>query len=164
VDLNPLNQIQPVVIGAVMLIFTAVWFVLRKVYFLPYIEVMEARERRFETAEAREAEAQRIVADAEPETRRMVDEAQAEADRILTDAREEAARYRRNTLKAANDEAARLLEEGRSKLASARTAELTAVRQEAVDCVNLACGKLLGEAHPDAAGKAVDKLIARRMH
>jgi F-type H+-transporting ATPase subunit b len=163
-DLNPLNQIQPVVIVSAMAIFGFVLFALRKLYFLPYIEVMERRALRLDEAAAQEAEADRLVGEAQSEADSLLTEAREEADRVLREAREASERRRREILEKANVQAAASLEKGRSRLASARTTELSSLRQEAVDCVAIACEKLLGEPNDEAAAMAVDRVIARKIH
>ncbi|NTU71870.1 MAG: hypothetical protein HGB10_08655 [Coriobacteriia bacterium] len=63
-NLNPIDQINPIVIVAVMLIVVATYFALRRVYVMPYLRVMEERERFFESADASYAQAGERVATA----------------------------------------------------------------------------------------------------
>ena len=50
-NLNPLTQIDPIVIVATIVIFVATYFALRRVFIAPYLAVMEQRERLFESAD-----------------------------------------------------------------------------------------------------------------
>lgn len=163
-ELNPFNQIDPFVIVSVIVIFTLTGFALRRWFFLPYIEVMEERAQKLAAADAVVAEAERIVAEAEPAAAETVSKAREKADLLLREAREGTETYRRETVDAAMAEVATLLEEGRARIAEARDNELASLRAEAVECVDLACSKLMGPVEPEAIGVAVDKLLARRVH
>jgi len=162
--LNPVDQIVWWVILAVMGVFAVTLVVLRRVFFLPYIEVMEQRETELEAAEAVLAEAERIVADAEPEAQRIRAEARDKADELLRRTRDEDDAYRQQTIEAAMQESSATLEKGRARIASARETEVAQLRVQAVECVTLACDKLLGTADTDSVAAAVDKLLARRVH
>jgi len=164
VDLNPLNQIDPVVIVVVVAIFWVTYFGLRALYFLPYIKVMEAREVRLEAAAELVLEAERIVEEADAEITRKTMEARERADALLRDAHDDVAREKRERLAAAGDEIGHFLEDGRAAISSAREHELMELRDEALECVGLACEKLVGEADESVIEAAVDKLIARRVH
>ena len=163
-DLNPLNQIDPVVIGGVAAIFWVTYLVLRAYVFKPYIAVMESRDARLEEAEAARRTAEKLAEEAEAESGRVMARARETADRVLQEAHEEAERYRRERLQVAGDEIGHFLEDGRASIATARQNELMALRDQALECVGLACEKLVGETNDDVIETAVDKLIARRVH
>jgi F-type H+-transporting ATPase subunit b len=163
-SLNPIDQIQLPVILAVMGLVAVTFFALRRVFFTPYIAVMEEREVRLEVAESTLAEAARTLAEAEPEAEGIIAAAREKADGVLCSARDEVESYRKDTIEAALQEAADSLERGRAEIESAREAEVASLREKAIECVTLACDKLLGSAEPDAVAGAVDKLLARRVH
>jgi F0F1-type ATP synthase membrane subunit b/b' len=163
-SLNPIDQLVWWVILAIVGIFGATLLGLRKVFFLPYIEVMERREVELEAAESVIAEAERVVAEAEPEAERIVAEARGKADELIRRTREEDDVYRQKTIETAMQESSAALEQGRAQIASARETEVTQLRLQAVECVTLACDKLLGSTDPDTVTAAVDKLLARRVH
>ena len=50
-NLNPLTQIDPIVIMAIIVVFVATYFALRHFFVYPYLAVMEERERLFEVAD-----------------------------------------------------------------------------------------------------------------
>ena len=163
-SLNPLDQIQIPVILTIMGIVVVTYFLLRRVFFAPYVAVMEEREMALEAAESIIAEAERTVADAEPEVLRLVAEAREKADGLLRRTREEDDAYRRQVVEAAMLESSQTLERGRADIASGREAEVASLREQAIECVTLACDKLLGSSDPDAVAAACDKLLARRVY
>ena len=162
--LNPLDQIQPWVIVAIIVIYALTLLALRRVFFLPLIEVMERRELELEAAEATIAEAERVIAETEPEALRIVAEAHEKADGLRQRSREKAETYRRETVDAAMHASAAALEKGRASIAAERKAEVAQMRDQAVECVTLACDKLVGAADPRTVTASVDKLLARKVH
>jgi F0F1-type ATP synthase membrane subunit b/b' len=74
-ELNPLKQLNPAVVTATIATFTVTYVVLRKVFYLPTIEVMERRNARRLEADDKYAEAQRLLAEAEQEATRIREEA-----------------------------------------------------------------------------------------
>lgn len=163
-DLNPLNQINPVVIVAEMAIFTGMYVGLRRWFVLPYLKVIEERQARIEEGDAKATEAEHVQAEATARAEALVAEAHEKADRIVRESHEESDAERRRIVQAALDEVSTYLEEGRAEVARARQTELAGQRDEAVECVTVACGKLLGRADGELAAEAVDRLLARRAH
>ena len=163
-SLNPIDQIQLPVIFAVMGLVAVTFFALRRVFFKPFIAVMEDREVRLEVAESTLAESERTLAEAEPEAQGIIAAAREKADGLLCTARDDVESYRRETIEAALQKAAGTLERGRAEIGSARETEVASLREKAIECVTLACDKLMGSADPAAVAGAVDKLLARRVH
>jgi F-type H+-transporting ATPase subunit b len=163
-SLNPIDQIQVPTILAVMSLVAVTFFVLRRVFFAPYVAVMEEREMRMEVGESTIAQAERIVAEAEPEAQGIVAAAREKADALLRTARDEVEEYRKNVIEAAMQESARTLERGRAEIATARETEVASLREQAIECVTLACDKLLGSADPVVVAGTVDKFLARRVY
>jgi F-type H+-transporting ATPase subunit b len=163
-SLNPLDQIDPIVIGATVAIFALTYFTLRRVFVLPYLRVMEQRERMFEEADERADEEDRATGEAEQQAKAKVAEAREAADELLGEAAQQADAYKTERLQSATTTASERLEQGRAEIAQARESELARLREEAVDCVGKACDRLLGESDPAAAEVAVDRLLSRRVH
>lgn len=163
-NLNPLDQLDPFVIGSVVLIFIATYVVLRKVFVLPYLEVMERREALFDAGHDRTDEAGRVEREADFAAEKALTEAAAWAEQAVVDARERADSYRRETTGAAIKSAAERLESGRASIAAARSAEIAQLRAQAVECAGLACEQLLGEPDRASVEAAIDRLMARRIH
>ncbi len=163
-NLNPIDQIVPWVTLSVIAIIVLTLVVLRRVFLLPYIRVMEQREQDLESAESVLEEAQRVLDEARPEAERVVAEAREKADEMMRAAREEIDTQRRAAIDAAMDDAAAMLQEGRAGIAESRESELAELRTQAIECVALACERLLGSSDDGAAEAAVDRLFARRVH
>lgn len=161
-NLNPIDQIHPVVVVAVMLIIVATYFALRRVYVFPYLRVLEDRERIFETADAENAEATQCVAEANVESERTIAEAVAEAEAMRAEAHAAAEGYHRDQVTKATNAAAARLEEGRAQIAQARASELERLRAEASECVHMACGQLVGTVDEDLVSATVDRLMSRQ--
>lgn len=163
-NLNPIDQIHPVVVVAVMLIVVATYFALRKAYVFPYLHVLEEREQIFEKADAENAEATQCVSEASAACELMVAEAVAEAEAMRAEAHGRAEQYRRAQVTKATNAAAARLEEGRAQIAQARSAEVERLRSEAAECVQVACGQLVGEVDDDLVSATVDRLMARQVN
>jgi F0F1-type ATP synthase membrane subunit b/b' len=160
-NLNPMTQIDPVVIVGIMLIVSVTYLLLRRVFVLPYLHVMEERERMFEAADARHDEADASVRTAKENAERLIADAAAQAEKLRTDATERADAYRTQRLGAATAGASSVLEKGRELIASDRARELEGLRTEACECVGLACQRLLGKADDTAVASAVDRALER---
>ncbi|MRS12369.1 MAG: hypothetical protein EG823_04770 [Actinobacteria bacterium] len=163
-NLNPIDQLHPVTIGATIAVFTATHFVLKKAVFGPLVGAMQDR---FEyVAEGRRAaeEARTIVEEAEAAAAENERLARLEGERVARVAREKAERIRDERVAAAAAEAAAVLEAGRSTIAAARDTEVAALRSEAVECVRMACEKLLVPIEPHTTEVIVDSVIAKRVH
>jgi|BarGraIncu00421A_1022006.scaffolds.fasta_scaffold02340_4 F-type H+-transporting ATPase subunit b len=163
-SLNPIDQIQVPVIVAMMGLVVLTFFLLRRVFFAPYVAVMEQRETQLEAAETTIAEAERIVAETEPEAQVIVAAAREKASDVLRKARDDVEDYRRQVIDAAMQEAAHELEGGRAKIAAERETEVASLREQAIECVTMACDKLLGSVEPAAVAASVDKFLARRAY
>ena len=160
-NLNPLTQIDPIVIVATIVIFVATYFALRRVFIAPYLAVMEQRERLFESADEMLDHADEAERQAAENAEAAVAAAAAAAEELRKDSEESAAQYRRERVNAATLEASKLLETGRAQIASTRAGQSETLRTQAHECVGLACDRLLGEHDDDAIEAAVDRLMAR---
>ena len=166
INLNPLSQQQfdPVVMIAVIIIFAITLLVLRRVFVMPFVRVMEQRDEYLEVADAQVAEADSVVRDADFDAERALAEAAQAAEELRAHAREGAEASRRERIAEATRLASERLERGRAEIAAARANEVSALRSQAVDCVGVACVQLLGaESDGAAIEAAVDRLMARRI-
>lgn len=160
-NLNPLTQIDPIVIVAIIVIFVATYFALRRVFIQPYLEVMEERERLFEHADEMLEHAEVVERQAAENAEASIAEAAAAAEELRMRSKESAEQYRRQRVGAATQEASALLEAGRAEIASARAEQLAKLRTQVVDCVGLACDQLLSLHDPETVEAAVDRLMSR---
>ena len=79
-NLNPLSQIDPVVILVVAVIMIVLYLLLRRFFVLPYLEVMEAREELFAVARERTARLSSIRRESDLEAEAVLTEAAASAE------------------------------------------------------------------------------------
>jgi F-type H+-transporting ATPase subunit b len=163
-NLNPLTQIEPVTIGATVLIFAATYRVMRTSVFLPIVNAMEDRQERIDAGRRAAEEAEQLVCAAEAEAAERLKLAHLEGDRLVQAAREKAERAREERAAAAEAEAVRILEAGRAKITAAREHEVAALRAQALDCVGLACSKLLVPIEDKTVEAIVDTAIAKNIH
>jgi F0F1-type ATP synthase membrane subunit b/b' len=120
--LDPLAQIHPVTILAVIAIFVVTLVVLRRIFFLPLIGLMEARNARIEAARTRKAEACASLAAAEAQAEELLSRARQEAASLTEAARTEAADLRSTRLRRASAEADAILAQGREEVRLLRLA------------------------------------------
>ena len=163
-ELNPIKQLDPAVIGATVATFTVTYIVMRKVFFTPVIDVMEKRHARAQAAEEKYAEANEIVATAETECGRIREAANEDVNALLSKSRAKVEEVRETRLGEARAEAERLLDEGRAAIREEAELERARLRSEAVECVSLSCEKLFGRADPAVVESNVDRVIAKTLH
>jgi len=161
-ELNPLTQIRPVVIVAVALIVIATYWLLRRVFVLPYMRVMETREDLFETARSQFREVDRLTVESQAECEAMIAQATTEAEDLRAEAHERAAAYRSERVAEASRQASEMLETGRAKIEAERADEMSGVRLQAVECVSVACTQLVGSVTTETVENAVDRLLERK--
>lgn len=164
ISLNPLDQIDPIVILATVLIFTLTFVTLRKVFVLPYVRVMERRQEMFEATDQLLTQSGEAYRNGEDEAAQQVVEARQAAEALTKEVGESIQQYRRDVVGAATAAASARLDEGRREIERERADALARLRDEALECVGLACERLLGETDTEAVASAVDGQIARRVH
>ena len=158
-NLNPISQIDPIVIVVVALILVVTYLLLRRVYVLPYLEVMEAREEHFSVARKQLAEAAEIGRTSDLQAEAILAEAAASAEDLRNTASARADAYRKERLAEASQRASESLESGRAELSAVRERELASVQNQAVECVAAACEQLLGGADAEAVEGTVVRLM-----
>jgi F-type H+-transporting ATPase subunit b len=163
-ELDPLRQLNPAVMAAAAAVFVVAYVLLRRVFFLPVIEVMAARDERIEKARRALTEAEERQAEAQAGARTIVEGAEADAIQIAEKARASAEAQARQAVEGAQHKAQRALDKGRARIAREKEEELGRLRTETVECVTLACDKLVGEVPDGAIEATVDGLMARRFH
>jgi F0F1-type ATP synthase membrane subunit b/b' len=161
-NLNPLSQIDPVVIVAVALIVIVTYLLLRRVYVLPYLEVMESREELFSSARRLSAEAAEVTRESELRAEAVLCEAATTAEDLRSTAQARADAYRKDRLAEAAQLASESLESGRLELRAERERELASVQAQAIECVAAACEQLLGGADPETVESTVVRLMERK--
>jgi F0F1-type ATP synthase membrane subunit b/b' len=160
-NLNPLTQIDPIVIVAVIVIFVATYFALRRVFIMPYVLVMEKRERLFENADEMLDRAEALERESLANSEATVAAAATAAEELRVTSQTGAEEYRRQRVDAATQEASVLLESGRAEIAAARSEQSAKLRAQVQECVGLACDRLLGAHDTETVEAAVDRLMTR---
>lgn len=160
-DLNPLNQLDPLIIGATVLVFFATYLMMRRVFSDKVVRTMEQRRLRCEAADelCREAKAQ--INEAEEGAAELAERTAEEAEGIVQIAREEAQVNKGKAVAEARKRTEEQLREGRAHIEREKDAEIARVRTEAIECVNLACEKIVGEVEDDVVTATVDRALAR---
>jgi F0F1-type ATP synthase membrane subunit b/b' len=146
-NLNPLSQIDPVVIVVVALIVMVTYLLLKRVYVQPYLEVMESREELFSSARRLSAEAANVTRESELLAEAVLCEAAATAEDLRSTAQARADAYRKDRL---------------AELQAARVRELASVQTQAIECVAAACEQLLGGADSETVESTVVRLMERK--
>ncbi|MFZ3063237.1 MAG: ATP synthase F0 subunit B [Actinomycetota bacterium] len=160
--LNPLAQINLITIVALMAIFVATYFILRKIFFLPIIEVMEKRTKKIGAARARYVEAWAVKSNAQREAERILAEAGEEAEHITEEAKEEITRVREAKVAQANAEADGILAKGREEIVRLKESEQAKLREDLFSCVNQTLTKLVGKVDERTVHSMVNKVLAAR--
>jgi F0F1-type ATP synthase membrane subunit b/b' len=164
INLNPISQIDPVVIVVVALILVVTYLLLRRVYVLPYLDVMETREERFSVARQQSAQAAEVRRSSDLQAEAILTEAAAASEGIRNAAAARAEAYRKERLAEASQRSSESLESGRAELRAVRERELASVQTQAIECVAAACEQLLGGADAEAVESTVVRLMESKAH
>jgi F0F1-type ATP synthase membrane subunit b/b' len=156
-----MTQLDPVIIVGMVLIIAVTYVLLRRYFVMPYLQVLEGRERLYELSDSRTDEAEESVKVAQQHAEDVVSEAAEQAEKIRSDARATADEYRTQCVGEATALATASLEKGRERIAKERAGELEKLREQARECVGLACERLLGNADAETVGSAVERALAR---
>jgi F0F1-type ATP synthase membrane subunit b/b' len=160
--LNPLEQLNPVTMAAMAAIFLATFFVLRKVFFTPLIDVMEKRAGKIERAHARYQEADALIEQAREEAAKISAEAAETAERIHADVKEELTRIRDSRRAQATAEAEKILTRGREEFALLQEAEQASLKEHLLTCSKQTLVKMIPEVDEEALRFVVNRVLAAR--
>jgi F0F1-type ATP synthase membrane subunit b/b' len=160
--LDPLAQIDPTTIGAVIVIFLVTLAVLRRVCFVPLLDAMERRDVHIEAARARRAQADALLAEARLEAERILESARAEAGRVGGAAREERARERAARLAEATSVAAGALAHGHEEVAALRRSEQAQLAEELCACARQVLSRTVGAVDEKKLRFLVTRTLAAR--
>lgn len=162
-ELNPLAQIDPLVIALTVVIFVATYWTLRRVFFDRTIAVMEQRQQRCVAAAKACAAADALIAQAQTAADELLATAHQEAEQTVATAREQAEEEHAAALAAAKERAEIRLKEGRAEILAARDKEVAALKREATTCIGLACDKLAGNANNEVIEATVERLVTKTL-
>lgn len=160
--LNPLAQINIVTIGALIAIFLVTFFLLRRIFFLPVIDVMEKRAARIETARTKKAEAENLLSRAQLKAEEISAEARAEAERIADAAKGEMIKVREAKTAQANAEADAIQAKGRDEVLVLKRSEEAKLKEDLCVCVNRTLSKMIGPVDEKTVRFMVNKVLAAK--
>lgn len=161
-ELNPLTQINLITISAIIVIFLTTHFILRKIFFLPVIEVMEKRTARIEAAKAKRSETESLLEAAQLKSEAILTEAQEEAERIAEEAKGEMVKAREARIAQANAEADEILTKGRDEGQKLRQIEQAKLKEDLCVCVNLTLNKMIGKVDEKTVRYVANKALASK--
>jgi F-type H+-transporting ATPase subunit b len=156
--LDPLSQIHPITMAGIVVIFLVTLLLLRRVFFLPLLTVMERRAARIEAARAGKAEAERLLARARVEAEQALSGAREEATRLADRVEAETAALRTERLARASAEAEAILAGGREEVLALARAQEARLAEELHACVTQALTRMIGTVD-DAAVRLVMKRV-----
>lgn len=159
--LDPLGQLNAVTIGAVVAIFLATFWLVRR-SLLPLIEVMERRTARIAAARAQKAEAEVALRGAQAEAASARAAATGEVERAAATSRDEVAEVRRARLAQATAEAEAIAAAGREEVLALRQAEEAKLADELYACVRQALTKMIGPVDETAVRFMVGRVLAAK--
>jgi F0F1-type ATP synthase membrane subunit b/b' len=161
-DLNPLEQLNLITMVAIASIFLVTFIILRKVFFLPLIEVMETREAKLERSRARYQESSALLEKAKEEAKGIAAEAAGAAEHLFYEARGEVAKLREAKRAQASAEAEIIITRGRDEVARLREAERARLKEHLVTCSKQTLFKMLHEVDEEALRSIVDRVLAAK--
>lgn len=160
--LDPLAQINPVTMVAIIVIFLATFVLLRRIYFLPLIEVMERRAARIAQARARKAEADARLHDGQLEAERIRAAAVADAARLVEQVAAQSAEIRNGRMARATAEAEAILASGRDEVRALRQTESAKLEDELRACVTTMLTHIVGTVDDAAVRLTVKRALATK--
>ena len=160
--LDPLGQINLVTMGAIIVIFLLTLLGLRRICFVPLIEVMERRAARIEAARAQKAEAEEVLARAQQEAAQALSRAREEAERVVAKITEETASLRNARLARATAEVETILAAGRDELAALKRTEDARLAEELCASVTRTLTRMIGPVEETTVRFMVTRVLARK--
>jgi F0F1-type ATP synthase membrane subunit b/b' len=161
-SLDPLAQVHLVTIMAVVVITVGTLLLLRRVFFLPVLEVMERRAAKLEAVRVQKAAGELALRAAEAEAERELAAATDEAARLATKVEEEIDRLRAERLGRAGVEAEAILARGREELVALRQAEESRLQTELCDCVSRTLVSMTGQVDQSAVRFMVHRVLGAK--
>jgi len=159
-SLDPLAQFHLVTIVAVILITLVTLLLLRRICFLPLIEVMEQRAGKIEAARTQKAAGEAALQAAEATAEQVLAAAAVEAARLAAGLQQEVASLRTERLGRASAEAEAILARGREEVAALGKAEESRLQTELCDCVSRTLAMMIGQVDDSAVRFMVHRVLA----
>lgn len=160
--LNPLEQLNLITMAAIAAIFLVTLFILRKVFFIPLIDVMEKRAGKLERSRARYEEAGTLIEKAQEEAKKIADQAAETAEHLSDEVKAELARIRESKRAEATIEAESIITRGRDEVARLKEAERARLKEHLVTCSKQTLVKMVHEVDEERLLFVVNRVLAAR--
>jgi F0F1-type ATP synthase membrane subunit b/b' len=160
--LNPLEQLNLVTMAAMAAIFLVTFFILRKVLFIPLIEVTEKRANKLERASAQYQQADALVRQAQDEAARIAAVAAETAERFSADVKRELAGIREAKRALANAEADKILASGRAEAVRIKGMEQSQLKDYLLACSRQTLVKMIPTVDEEALRLVVNRVLTAR--
>lgn len=161
-NLNPLEQLNLITMAAIAAIFLATFFILKKVFFTPLIDIMEKRAGKLESSRARYQEADVLIEQAREEAARIAAEAGETAERFSADVRRELAGIGESKRALANAEAEKILASGREEVVRLKGTEQARLKEHLLTCSRQTLVKMIPTVDEEALRLVVNRVLAAR--
>jgi F-type H+-transporting ATPase subunit b len=157
--LNPLEQLNLITMAATAAIFLVTLFLLRRVFFLPLLKVMEKRERKLELARLKYKEASALLQKAREEAKRILAEATEETRHLTGSAEEEVMKIQKERRARADGEAEKISVAGREEVSRLKEREQAKMKAHLLTCSRQTLVKLIGEVDEDTLRFVVSRVL-----
>lgn len=161
-NLNPLEQLNLITMAGIAAIFLVTFFILKKAFFTPLINVMEKRDNKLERARARYQETSALLEKAQEEARKTTAEATETAERLSDEVKAELARIRESKRAEASAEAENILAQGREEVARLKEAEQTKLKEHLMTCSKQTLMKMIHEVNEETLELVVNRVLTAK--
>ena len=160
--LDPLKQLDLLVIGGVAATFFVTYLLLRRVFFGPLIAVMEGRALRIETARTRKAEAERVLEDARRRAESILQAARDEGGRMVDAAREASVKASDARRAETGTEVDAIRARGRDEVLALRRSTEARLATELCVCVGQTLTRMIGRMDERTVRFLVTRVLAAK--
>jgi F-type H+-transporting ATPase subunit b len=161
-NLNPLEQLNLVTMAAMAVIFLVTFFILKKVFFTPLIDVMEKRAGKLEKSRVRYQEADVLAAHAQEEAARIAAQAAETAAHLSEEVKGELAGIRESKRALANTEAEKILASGQEEVARLKGTEQARLKEHLLACSKQTLVKMIPTVDEEALRLVVNRVLTAR--
>ncbi len=138
-----------------LLIFVALWLLLRKFAFPAIFAAVEAREKALEDAIAAAKRDREEAAKLLEEHRRQIDAARADAQRLIADGAKAGEKIRTDMVEAARHQQQEILDRARQEIGAERDRAIAELRREAVELAIKGASKVIEQNLDDEANRKI---------
>ncbi len=161
-SLNPLDQLNLITMAVIAAIFLVTFFILKKVFFTPLIDILEKRARKLESSRLRYQEADKLIKQAQESAARIATEAGETAESFSENIRKELARIENSKRALANAEAEKILADGRVEVARLKETEQARLKDHLLACSRQTLLKMIPTVDEEALRLVVNRVLMAR--